>query len=130
MTPEPPPPVTLATYLLWASLGLGVIRFAFDWPMIERAAPAAFVLPVMAVTLGVLVWLIVMIMKRRNWARITFLVLFVIGTLMDGPGALDEVLTRPLPGLCGVAQILLQGVALFLLFRPPASTWFRPPRPA
>lgn len=132
MTHEPtaPPPVILADRLLWASLGLGVLRVAFDWPDIERVAPVAFVLPVMIVTFAVVAFLIVMMLKGRNWARIVFLALFVIGTLMNGPSTVEEILTRPLLGLCGLAQILLQGAALFLLLRPPASAWFRPPKPA
>jgi hypothetical protein len=126
MVEAPPPPVSLAGNLLWASLGFGVIRTGLDWPAIERAAPVAFVVPAMVLTLVVAVWLIVMILKRRNWARIVFLVLFVIGTLMDGPGVFGEIVERPVQGLCGLAQILLQGAALFLLFRPSAAAWFRP----
>ncbi len=132
MTQEPtvPPLVTLANRLLWSSLGLGVLRAAFDWPEIARTGPIAFVLPVMVLTFAVVAFLIVMIARRRNWARIVFLALFVIGTLMNGPSTVEEILTRPVLGLCGLMQILLQGGALFLLFRPPASAWFRPPKPA
>jgi hypothetical protein len=61
----------------------------------------------------------------RNWARIVFLVLFVIGALPYF-AVLAEMFARPkLTASLSVIQLLLQAAAMVLVFTRPGSAWFR-----
>lgn len=121
-----PSQVTLALQLLWGSVGLGVFEFLFRWPNIDNAAPLSFVLVVAIATTALVSWLIVMIGRGRNWARIVYLVVFLLGVPLIAFGLTEELTRRPVIGLINLAQMALQAVALVLLFRPPGSSWFRP----
>jgi hypothetical protein len=77
---------------------------------------------------GSMAVLIVMIGQRRNWARITFLILYLFGLILTVP-ALPALLillrVRPLSFFLTLALTVLQTVALILLFQREASEWFR-----
>lgn len=65
------------------------------------------------------------IFRGRNWARIIYLVFFILGWLFSIPG-LSLAFHKPTLSLilvaCGfVAQI----IALILVFKEPGSTWFK-----
>jgi hypothetical protein len=75
---------------------------------------------------------IVFAFRRKQWARITLLVLLAWGILTSlmsmyafslRPGMLGRVLT-PILVLWGV--LIVRGVAVGLLFTPSANAWFRP----
>jgi hypothetical protein len=122
---DPPPAVKAAMKLFWASLFLTFIEIAFDW---ERAAVG--VAPMLIVILTVFmcsiqVLLYLYIARGRNWARITFLVLFVISLFVTLPSAPE--LARSAPLYAGVLAIdaLLVLCALYLVFFP-GRGWFGP----
>ena len=66
-----------------------------------------------------------MIWNGRNWARITFLVVVIIGT----PGSIFQLLlgltVTPISGLLDIGGIVIQIIALIFLFQKPSSDWFR-----
>ena len=74
--------------------------------------------------LGIMLWLVYMIAKGRNWARITFLVLFLVGLPWSIPALLSSFSAYPFSAILGISQILLQVVALVLLFGAEARHWF------
>lgn len=123
--PQKPQSVALAVSLLWASLGVGVVKITFE--LFKHAAGGidAISFTVLAATLAIVVFLIFKIAAGRNWARIAFLVLFVLGSFPMAGVILDEFASAPFMGALSVAQIGLQAYALYLLFTQPGSAWFR-----
>jgi len=121
---EKPREATLATNLLWTSLGLGLINSAFQFSYLKTQAPVGFILVVAGLTLAVMALLVYFISQGRNWARITFLVLFLIGLIPWFPQLVDTFSRSTLSGLLTVAQVVLQVVALYLIFSKPGAGWF------
>lgn len=127
---QKPQSVATAVNLLWASLAVGLVKMLMDFSNLSAVAPAAFTNFVLVFTFALIAFLIFKISAGRNWARITFLVMFVIGMLPTLPLMLGEFSRSPVVGALSVAQVGLQVYALFLLFTQPGSVWFRKVAPA
>jgi hypothetical protein len=121
---QKPQSVATAINLLWASLVVGLVNVLMDFSSLSAAAPAAFT-SFICFTFALIAFLIFKISSGRNWARITFLVMFIIGVLPTVPIVLGEFSRSAVLGALSVAHIGLQVYALFLLFTRPSSTWFR-----
>ena len=117
-----PRPVRVAVGLLWASMALGVINGIIDFPSGSRS----FMYVVAVVVFAVQALLFFNIAAGRNWARITFLVLFLLGAMMSLPLFLPMfVFAPPAAALLVLLMTFLQAYALVLLFTQPGSGWFR-----
>ncbi|MCB2191545.1 MAG: hypothetical protein KQI62_08270 [Deltaproteobacteria bacterium] len=124
-----PNKVTTAVLLLYVSLGMGLLRALLGLPGLSQAqgqslGMAGISLAVVAVVFAVMLFFILMIGQGRNWARITFAVLYVLGMIMMIAGLFS------LPNLgagavMDLVQALLQLVALVLLFSPESNAWFQ-----
>ncbi|MFZ5812167.1 MAG: hypothetical protein ACOY4F_09010 [Thermodesulfobacteriota bacterium] len=123
--PQKPQPIVTAVNLLWASLAVGLVKMLMDFSNFSAVAPAVLTSFVLIFTLSLIGFLIIKISAGRNWARITFLVLFIIGVLPTLPIVLGEFSRSAVVGALSVAQICLQVYALILLFTLPGSSWFR-----
>jgi hypothetical protein len=128
MTPpsstRPPNAVSSALQLIYVTLGIGVVRSALEWPEITRDAGPGFALTVLVVTCGVLLWLTSRVARGRNWARIVYLVFFVLGLPFSIKPLLHALGYAPLSGMLGIIQLALQGLCLVLLFSAQARPWF------
>jgi hypothetical protein len=129
-TVQKPQPVVTAVNLLWASLAVGLVKMLMDFSNLTAVAPAAFTNFILIFTFALIGFLIFKISAGRNWARITFLVLFIIGVLPTLPIVLGEFSRSAVVGALSVAQIGLQVYALILLFTQPGNSWFRKVVPA
>ena len=127
---QKPQVIVTAINLLWASLAVGLVKMLMDFSNLTAVAPAAFTNFVLIFTFALIGFLIFKISAGRNWARITFLVMFIIGVLPTLPIVLGEFSRSAVVGALSVAQIGLQVYALFLLFTQPGSSWFRKVLPA
>lgn len=127
---QKPQPVVTAVNLLWVSLAVGLVKMLMDFSNLSGMAAAAFTNFILIFTFALIAFLIFKIYAGRNWARITFLVMFIIGVLPTLPIVLGEFSRSAVVGALSVAQIGLQVYALFLLFTQPGSSWFRKVVPA
>jgi hypothetical protein len=119
-----PTQVQLAIRLLWAQLGLGLINAVIQWNYLTSQATPQFVIAVQATTVAVIAWLIYKMWKGRNWARITFAILFLLG-LIPALLILAATFNRSLVvGCLSVAGLICQLVALYLIFVSPGRSWF------
>ncbi len=127
MTTARPPEIARAVVLLWTSLLLGVVRLVFDWRDLtaDGAAPVGLMVTIAILTIAVLAGFVHLIARGRNWARIVFTGLYLLGLVVSLPDVWSELGTAPIAALVGALQLVLQGVALVLLFRPAAAAWFR-----
>ena len=124
-----PPRVGTAVKLLYITLGIGVLRSIMDASMYTEMASPAFVMLITFFVLGLMGFFIFMIGKGRNWARITFLVFFIIGIPFAAFPLMQSVGANPISGRIGVVQIIIQIVALVFLFQKLSSDWFRDMKP-
>jgi hypothetical protein len=128
-TPLKPHSVVVAVRLQWATLALGLVRIVVDFARLTSLAGAAFAYLIWIFTFVLMAFLLFKISARKNWARITLLVMFIIGIIPYLPGILADVRKSPLIGTLSIIQTGLQAYALFLLFRSPANLWFRKSSP-
>jgi hypothetical protein len=123
---QKPQPVDTAVNLVWASLAAGLLKTMIDYSHLTSLTSAAFTNFVLVFTFALVGFLIFKISAGKNWARITFLVLFIVGVLPFLFIVLDEFSRSSTVGALSVTQISLQVYALFLLFTQPGSIWFSP----
>lgn len=123
--PSRPAIVSNAVRLLYASLAIGVVRAFLEFNTMVADAPIGLVLVISAITFGLLLFLIYKIAAGRNWARIVFLVLFVVGVPMSVIPLVHSLAQTPVSGLIGLVQLVVQVIALVMLFQSPSNAWFR-----
>lgn len=122
---QKPKSAVLAVKLLWVSLAIGLIPILMDFSVFNNTETLAFTSFILIFTFGLLGFLFAKISAGKNWARVTFLVLFIIGGLPGMFLILERFSRSSFVGILSVVQIGLQGYALFLLFTQPGSSWFR-----
>jgi hypothetical protein len=116
--------------LLYATLGIGVLRAVLEFQTLVQQTSVIFILFIWAVVFGVMWFLIHKIGSRRNWARITFLILFIVGLPFSVLPLLQSLSATPVSGLIGILQVVGQIVALVMLFQGTSNAWFRKPKAA
>lgn len=122
---ERPREVTRAVQCISASFAIGGIRSVFD--LTQKVSGASFFLAILILLalLGILFFFLSKIAAGRNWARILFLVLLVIGLPFAMPGYMVE-LSRNLPhGYFSILIAILQLIGAYLLFTKSSDPWFR-----
>jgi hypothetical protein len=116
---------------LAALLILAPLAFTFDFTyrkgivalIVEDASVFAWSIGISLLLYGLLLH---MIDRGANWARIAFLILFVLSLLSLGL-ELPQRMTRSLAlGLTNIAQLAVMGYVLYLLFSAPCKSWFQP----
>jgi hypothetical protein len=122
-----PPIVATAINMIWASLALGIGEMIVKLATVQiaRVTLIAFLA---GAAIGVLpqIWLNVKMAARRNWARVTYLVLEILGiaVVLAKP---EQLTASPLISRAVfIVQTLLQLAACVLLLAPSASRWFKP----
>lgn len=124
-----PEKVGTAVKLLYISLGVGVLQRIMMASVHAEVAHAPNLIATMLVAFFVLGirWLFIyMIGKGRNWARIVFLVWFIIVTPVSMLIMPWYVIPYPLlVGLPFIGQTVIQVIALVFLFQKPSTDWFR-----
>jgi FtsH-binding integral membrane protein len=114
-----------AVTLLWITIAVGVIRSILEFSNLAQMASPSFIIFVQIFTLAILAFFIYMIGKGRNWARITFLVLFITGIPFSILPMIQSFAVSPISGILGIGQTTLQIIALVFLFQKPSSDWFK-----
>ena len=126
---ERPKEVTLAVKLLWLSFFLGLISLFFQPAMNNRLQGVA-VLIVMGISFAIWAWVISKIAKGRNWARITFLVLGILGTVFNivaTPMMMPLYKAQPVSAAISLVNFVLEIYTIYLMLTAPARAWFKQP---
>lgn len=116
-----PEQVSAAVYLLYASLALGLVRSLFFPDAGAPRSQVLFKVFVSAITFALSLIIIYKIGSGRNWARMVFAALCVLGL------AATLLAADPHQAYGGVfiVQAVSHALALVLLFLKPSSAWFR-----
>jgi hypothetical protein len=117
--------VLIALWLLWATIAIELIHKGLIVNDALRMGTTSVIASNSTIALvGVVCWMIVMIGRRRNWARVTYAILFALGTIGQVVNW-QNLLNGPVRDLwIIVPQCGLQLVAMILLFRREANAWF------
>lgn len=107
-----------AAWFIYASLLVGLVRTPLEFAPSVLLFLAA--IPFLAL-IGLLAW---QISCGKNWARITFTVLFALGLPFAILPLAEALQSRPLSGILGILQLALQTGAVVLLFLPGGHSRF------
>ncbi|MBU4565583.1 MAG: hypothetical protein KKE29_12745 [Proteobacteria bacterium] len=116
-----------AIILLYVAWALGVLRAFLGAPAISHLGSegqAGAAVAIVVVIFAIMLFFIFMIGKGRNWARITFLVLYIIGTVMMVVGLVSGA-PFGAAALMDIVQVIIQLVALVMLFSAESNAWFQ-----
>jgi len=126
--------VVIATRLLWIELTLSIADWALQlqhWPsfasatgVTAAAAPAYVIIPSVALRFAIRAWLTIKIHEGRNWARMTLLVIALLGLVLNVVVAARVFAKSPMAEFVSLGLTLLVLTALALLFTRPANEWF------
>lgn len=129
MNTEKPEIVKKAQVILWATLGIGIVRSAMEFTRMSQQATAVgggwFVHFVTLFTFAFIALLIYQLGERKNWARWLYVVLFVLGTPLSISPLLQSLQHEPISGILGLIQVVAQIVAGVFLFLAPARAWYK-----
>lgn len=127
LTPDDDKPVevTRANRFLLASLVLGLIASVVHVGQLVSGVGLIAALGVAAVFFGVYLWFISKISQGRNWARILFLILVLLGLPFAVPTYMAELRKSLLSGSVSILIALLQLAGTALLFTRNSNRWFR-----
>jgi hypothetical protein len=126
-----PQNVIIFERLMYASVCIALLNLILDasrqadLPEIQALGGTTFVAGVALGTLGIillLIWLIVR--KRKNWARLLFAAMFVLGVWPTIQNVSLLLEANPAVALLSVAQIIVQGAAVYFVFTGDAPAWF------
>lgn len=120
-----PREVAMAIRLILLSLALGLLVSATQAAQRVSGVPLVLTLVIVVVFYGVLVLFVSRISAGRNWARIIFLVLVVIGLPFAVPTYIGQLRQNVLLGVVGIVILILQVVGTYLLFTKNSNAWFR-----
>jgi hypothetical protein len=122
---ERPREVIYAIRLTIASLVLTVIAFPLRRPEVIKSH--LIILGVFAIflTLSFTIFLIFMILRGQNWARLLYITLFFLGLPFSVPTFLMALSKNPISAFTNLTQLSLQMMAVVLLLQKPTRDWFR-----
>ena len=124
-TMERPNDINLAMKCLWATLVFGFMKLVMDSEFIFSQVEPLFAILIMLIVAVLSAFIFNSISQGRNWARITYLVLTLIGFPMDVSEMMSELGRSPVIGLISAVNIVLTIFALWLVFTMPGRSWFR-----
>jgi hypothetical protein len=121
-----PRQVTWAVRLLWAEFALSILDFALGGYL----KPAGFNffadLVGSVVTLPLEALVIYKIGRGRNWARYVALAAVLLSILLWYGAAREGNAGDAVTVIMGALELMLDAVALFLIFANPGRQWFKP----
>ena len=120
-----PSKIGTAVTLLYIGAGVGILNAILYPSLLIKGKPlTVYTIICLAIGFGIGLLLIFMIGKGRNWARITFLVLFILSQPATVSLTMRES-AHLISLLLGIAHGIISIVALVFLFQRPSSEWFR-----
>jgi hypothetical protein len=124
--------IILAIRLLWGSLVLGALGSALNWDFTLSQMPPDFPMNkdlfgflVILFTFTIMAWMVFKISSGRNWARILFLVMFMIGVPLSIPSLTISYHYSKAVFLITIINSGLQLMVVYFLFSKAGNAWFK-----
>ena len=123
---EIPKKIKQAANLVYLSLFVGLIKTVlYETMTVQKMLFDPKFLTIGIITIILIGFLGYMIGQGKNWARITLLVLFIIGMISYPFFVLEEFQTNSIIGVVSIVQTLIQLYALIILFSGESKEWFK-----
>src|SRR5688572_27887858 len=123
---EKPMTVSVAVVMLWLSLIIQLAGLVWAWQLFTWGPTVIRVLLIVMSAIWLfLAYLVAMIERGVNWARITYLSLFVLSLPFFALSIFETLSGSPLAASSGIAQTLLQTIAVTLAFLRSSNPWYR-----
>ena len=124
--PDLPRIIRDAVYMLYASVGIGFVELIFTAKFSKEIFTQHPTIVYQALfSLGVIGFLSYMIHLGKDWARITFLIIFLIGMLGFPFILVEKFMISPIVGVLTISTTLFQALALILLLTKKAGKWYK-----
>ena len=122
-----PPQIGLAAKLVAANYLLGWALFPLSWHYYSRFMSVTDLLISQAFAAALSIWLFFNIYSGRNWARLLFVVVWLLGAAaLLTPTSLAVIKAAPAVARAStVLGIAVNLTVLWLLFVSPGRTWFK-----
>ncbi|MBI5002310.1 hypothetical protein HZC31_02925 [Candidatus Woesearchaeota archaeon] len=117
-----PDTVSTAVTLLWIIIAVGVVRSIIEFSYLTQILSSDFIISAQTLTFAIIIFFIYMIAQGRNWARLTFLVIFILGIPFSISPMMQSLINNPFSGILGIGQIILEVIALRKSARNPISS--------
>jgi hypothetical protein len=121
---QQPAAVRVAVWLLWVSLAVAVVSSAVRIKGSTEQAALNYALGLLISNAVLSIWLNLKIAAGRNWARIVWMVWFLLGASLTAAmflTVLKQYTWNPLARVQGLLQIVI----FVLLLTPSAARWFK-----
>jgi hypothetical protein len=120
-----PSQVNIAVILLYASLAVAFIILMLDFGSVPFEVFYVSLL-LMVFTFAILIFFITKISAGKNWARISFLIVVLIGITFYTPFIFQLFTTNVITAILTTVQNLMQLIAMIFLYQKPSNTWYVP----
>jgi uncharacterized membrane protein len=123
---EIPSTFNKAAKIIYASLGVGVVKSVLYGILTDTSILDDF--NVLIATILILAFIFLLghqIGEAKNWARITFSIMVVLGTLYIPNLIIQELNSVPILGILTIIQTGLQLYAVYILFSGDCKEWFK-----
>jgi|TARA_Y100000310_G_scaffold111677_1_gene110074 hypothetical protein len=114
-----------AVILLWASLVLGVVRTVMQIMAQDTTEKIMGGFIIATPIILIVAWLIYKIGKGKEWARIAYLIIFIIGITPAVGEALIYLEINTTISVLRASDILLSAIAVFILFKDSSAKYFK-----
>jgi len=108
---------------------LSAPKIALNWKHLTAQGSVGSLVVTLFLTIAIIVFLIWKITQRKNWARITLLVFFLMGLVPFAFNVRSELSRSVSLAAVSIVQAALQASSLAVVFTNPANMWFRSVRP-
>ncbi|MBI9056009.1 MAG: hypothetical protein JEY96_19465 [Bacteroidales bacterium] len=120
-----PKQIRMAAYLLFGTILIGIINSVlYNYFTNGEAYATSYSIFILIFSLSIMTFFSYMILLGRNWARITILVLFLLGAVLGIPTLIYYFNLSPIIGLISLIQTGLQIYALILLYNKESKNWY------
>jgi hypothetical protein len=120
-----PGQVTWAVRLLWAEFALSILDFFLGWYLKPAGFGLVADLVASLLTLPLEALVIYKLGHGRNWARYVTLASVLLSILLWYGAARQGTAGDPVTVIMGALELMLDAVALFLIFANPGRQWFK-----
>lgn len=121
---ERPREVECAVQMAFVSLVLALIAIPFR-PAFVKPEMLGFMILGIIITVLFTSFLLIMILRGQNWARLLFIILFFIGLPFTFLGIILTLQKSQVSMLISLIQLSLQIMATVLLVQRPTRNWFK-----
>ncbi len=125
LTGPRPKQVTWAVRLFWIELAVSVLDAGLAWYVETGNLERLINVVASLVSFPLEALVIYKIGRRRNWARYVALASVIVSTLLWSGAVRQGVSAEPVTIIMGAIELMLDGVALYLLFANPGKQWFK-----